>query len=82
LSNKITSLSATDIRFPTSEDLDGSDATNKDPDYSAAYIAIETEQGNSGLGQKPPVYLAVGDKIKLGIDGLGTQSQTVVALVK
>ena len=33
-----------------------------------------------GLGQKPPVYLAVGDTIKLGIDGLGTQSQTVVAL--
>ncbi len=35
-----------------------------------------------GLGQKPPVYLAVGDNIKLGIDGLGTQSQTVVALDK
>lgn len=35
-----------------------------------------------GLGQKPPVYLAVGDKIKLGIDGLGTQSQVVAALVK
>jgi len=35
-----------------------------------------------GLGQKPPTYLAVGDKIKLGIDGLGTQSQTVAALVK
>ena len=33
-----------------------------------------------GLGQKPPVYLAVGDKIELGIDGLGKQSQTVVAL--
>ena len=33
-----------------------------------------------GLGQKPPVYLAVGDKIKLGIDGLGTQSQTVVTV--
>ena len=32
-----------------------------------------------GLGQKPPVYLAVGDKIKLGIDGLGKQSQTVNA---
>ena len=31
-----------------------------------------------GLGQKPPVYLKVGDKIKLGIDGLGTQTQTVV----
>lgn len=33
-----------------------------------------------GLGQKPPVYLAVGDKIALGIDGLGQQNQTVVAL--
>ena len=33
-----------------------------------------------GLGQKPPVFLQVGDKIELGIDGLGTQSQTVVAL--
>ena len=33
-----------------------------------------------GLGQKPPVYLYVGDKIRLGIDGLGTQNQTVQAL--
>ena len=33
-----------------------------------------------GLGQKPPVFLQVGDKIELGIEGLGTQSQTVVAL--
>tara|TARA_B100000959_G_scaffold286498_1_gene365430 strand:- start:7977 stop:9263 length:1287 start_codon:yes stop_codon:yes gene_type:complete len=37
-----------DIRFPTSEQLDGSDATNKDPDYSAAYICLETEQGDTG----------------------------------
>jgi len=35
-----------------------------------------------GLGQKPPVYLAVGDEIKLGIDGLGIQNQTVAALDK
>jgi len=49
LSNKITSLSTCDIRFPTSEQLDGSDATNKDPDYSAAYVTIETEQGNEGF---------------------------------
>lgn len=33
-----------------------------------------------GLGQNPPVYLAVGDRIELGINGLGEQSQTVVAL--
>lgn len=49
MSNKITSLSTCDIRFPTSEQLDGSDATNKDPDYSAAYVTIETEQGNEGF---------------------------------
>lgn len=32
-----------------------------------------------GLGQTPPVYLSLGDKIELGIEGLGTQSQTVVS---
>ena len=31
-----------------------------------------------GLGQKPPVYLNVGDVMELGIDGLGVQRQTVV----
>ena len=31
-----------------------------------------------GLGQKPPLYLKPGDKITLGIEGLGTQKQTVV----
>jgi len=32
-----------DIRFPTSRTLDGSDAMNPDPDYSAAYLAIRTD---------------------------------------
>ncbi len=32
-----------DIRFPTSERLDGSDAMNPDPDYSAAYVVLETD---------------------------------------
>jgi 2-keto-4-pentenoate hydratase/2-oxohepta-3-ene-1,7-dioic acid hydratase in catechol pathway len=31
-----------------------------------------------GLGQIPPLYLKPGDKMTLGIDGLGTQAQTVV----
>lgn len=31
-----------------------------------------------GLGQKPPLYLKVGDEMKLGIEGLGSQAQTVV----
>jgi len=32
-----------DIRFPTSRTLDGSDAMNPDPDYSAAYVVLETD---------------------------------------
>ena len=32
-----------------------------------------------GMGQKPPVYLNVGDVMELGIEGLGTQTQTVIA---
>jgi L-fuconate dehydratase len=31
-----------DVRFPTSRSLAGSDAMNPDPDYSAAYVALET----------------------------------------
>ncbi len=31
-----------------------------------------------GLGQKPPVYLRAGQVMHLGIEGLGTQTQTVV----
>lgn len=32
-----------DIRFPTSRTLDGSDAMNPDPDYSAAYVILKTD---------------------------------------
>ena len=40
---RITSLEALDIRFPTSMALDGSDAMNPDPDYSAAYVILRTD---------------------------------------
>jgi L-fuconate dehydratase len=39
----IASVEYRDIRFPTSLSLDGSDAMNPDPDYSAAYLAIRTD---------------------------------------
>jgi 2-keto-4-pentenoate hydratase/2-oxohepta-3-ene-1,7-dioic acid hydratase in catechol pathway len=32
-----------------------------------------------GLGLKPPIYLKDGDRMRLGIDGLGEQNQIVVA---
>ena len=39
----ITSIDVKDIRFPTSKTLDGSDAMNPDPDYSAAYVILHTD---------------------------------------
>lgn len=50
MKNKIIKLETKDVRFPTSEGLDGSDAVNKDPDYSAAYVILETEHGDKGYG--------------------------------
>jgi L-fuconate dehydratase len=48
---KITGFKTIDVRFPTSRGLDGSDAMNKDPDYSAAYLILETDDPNlSGHG--------------------------------
>ena len=41
-------------------------------------IATGTPAG-VGMGQKPPVYLKPGDLIELGIDGLGTQRQRILA---
>ncbi|WP_066724261.1 L-fuconate dehydratase [Sphingomonas pituitosa] len=40
---RITGLRTVDLRFPTSASLDGSDAMNPDPDYSAAYVILETD---------------------------------------
>ena len=39
----ITAVEALDIRFATSRSLDGSDAMNPDPDYSAAYAIVRTD---------------------------------------
>src|SRR3954468_9457369 len=39
----ITELEVIDLRFPTSRTLDGSDAMNPDPDYSAAYVILRTD---------------------------------------
>ncbi|MGR4000332.1 MAG: L-fuconate dehydratase [Alphaproteobacteria bacterium] len=47
---KITKLQTYDLRFPTSQELDGSDAMNPDPDYSAAYVVLETDGEHQGHG--------------------------------
>ncbi|MGW2741824.1 L-fuconate dehydratase [Streptomyces sp. NPDC001450] len=49
---RITAVNTHDIRFPTSRELDGSDAMNPDPDYSAAYVVLRTDaaDGHEGHG--------------------------------
>ncbi|WLQ32900.1 L-fuconate dehydratase [Streptomyces castrisilvae] len=48
MSQTVTDFEVHDIRFPTSEQLDGSDAMNPDPDYSAAYVVLRTDADDSG----------------------------------
>lgn len=47
---RITGARTLDVRFPTSKSLDGSDAMNPDPDYSAAYVILKTDAGLEGHG--------------------------------
>jgi L-fuconate dehydratase len=46
----ITQVDVIDLRFPTSREQIGSDAVNKDPDYSAAYCILSTDSEFSGHG--------------------------------
>ncbi len=48
--SRITAATTVDVRFPTSEQLDGSDAMNPDPDYSAAYLSLATDAGDGLVG--------------------------------
>jgi L-fuconate dehydratase len=50
MTDRFTAFTVTDIRFPTSRELDGSDAMNADPDYSAAYVEVPTSAGEAGYG--------------------------------
>ena len=47
---RITAADTVDVRFPTSQQLDGSDAMNPDPDYSAAYLRLSTDAGDGLTG--------------------------------
>src|SRR5919198_909485 len=46
----ITRAVTRDVRFPTSLTLAGSDAMNPDPDYSAAYVVLETDHPSGVAG--------------------------------
>jgi L-fuconate dehydratase len=48
--SRITELETNDVRFPTSVMLDGSDAMNRDPDYSASYLRVRTDSDDGLVG--------------------------------
>lgn len=48
--SRFTDFQTSDIRFPTSQTLDGSDAMNPDPDYSAAYVRVSTDADDGHEG--------------------------------
>jgi L-fuconate dehydratase len=50
MTDRFASFEITDVRFPTSRELAGSDAMNTDPDYSAAYVVVRTTEGAEGHG--------------------------------
>ncbi len=72
----ITRAVARDIRFPTSRHLDGSDAMNPDPDYSAAYVVLETDDpgGLAGHG----LTFTIGRGNELCVQGIELLSRLVV----
>ncbi len=47
---RITGVQVRDVRFPTSRTLAGSDAMNEAPDYSAAYVILQTDGELRGHG--------------------------------
>jgi L-fuconate dehydratase len=60
----ITALDTFDIRFPTSRFLDGSDAMNPDPDYSAAYVILRTDDPNGHHGHGFVFTIGRGNEIQ------------------
>ena len=67
----ITSLDVLDIRFPTSRSLDGSDAMNPDPDYSAAYVVVRTDAGDGLEGHGLTFTIGRGTEVVVaGVDAL------------
>ena len=73
---RITGLRMVDVRFPTSDHLDGSDAMNPDPDYSAAYVVVETDGVHEGHG----LTFTIGRGNEICIAAIGALQPLVVGL--
>ncbi|GAA4861816.1 enolase C-terminal domain-like protein [Saccharopolyspora cebuensis] len=64
MGSTITGLRTHDIRFPTSHELDGSDAMNPDPDYSASYVVVDTDAGDGLRGHGFAFTIGRGNEVQ------------------
>ncbi|MFD5854621.1 L-fuconate dehydratase [Streptomyces chartreusis] len=62
---RVTAVDTYDIRFPTSRELDGSDAMNPDPDYSAAYVVLRTDAADGHEGHGFTFTIGRGNEIQV-----------------
>ncbi|MFD6493442.1 L-fuconate dehydratase [Streptomyces sp. NPDC060188] len=68
---RITAVDTYDIRFPTSRELDGSDAMNPDPDYSAAYVVLRSDAADGAEGHGFTFTIGRGNDVQVAaIDAL------------
>ena len=69
--SRIVAMKTSDIRFPTSQSLDGSDAMNPDPDYSAAYVELQTDDDDGLVGHGFVFTIGRGNDVQVvAIDSL------------
>ncbi|MGP3974170.1 L-fuconate dehydratase [Streptomyces sp. 8N114] len=62
---RIIAVDTYDIRFPTSRELDGSDAMNPDPDYSAGYVVLRTDAGDGHEGHGFTFTIGRGNEVQI-----------------
>ncbi|MEW2300557.1 L-fuconate dehydratase [Streptomyces sp. NPDC006655] len=71
---RVIAVDTHDIRFPTSRELDGSDAMNPDPDYSAAYVVLRTDAADGHEGHGFTFTIGRGNDVQVAaIDALRNQ---------
>jgi L-fuconate dehydratase len=63
--SRFVSVDTVDVRFPTSQQLDGSDAMNPDPDYSAAYVILRTDAGDGHEGHGFAFTIGRGNDVQI-----------------
>ncbi len=63
--SRITAVETCDVRFPTSRNLDGSDAMNQAPDYSAAYVVVRSDAPDGLTGHGFAFTIGRGNEVQV-----------------